>query len=173
LLALLGLFCGLSVAVIPLNWKLTARRLPAIHDISTDLDKPPQFVDILPLRQDAPNPATYGGPQVAAQQRAAYPDLQTLVLSVPANEAFQRALKAAKSLRWRIVAAAPAEGRIEASAKTFWFGFTDDIVIRIVPAAGQSLVDIRSVSRVGKSDVGANAARIRAFLSRLIVVDRS
>jgi uncharacterized protein (DUF1499 family) len=71
-------------------------------------------------------------------------------------------------LGWRIVAAVPIEGRIEASDITFWFGFTDDIVIRITPSGKMSLVDIRSVSRVGLSDVGTNARRTRLFLMELV-----
>ena len=167
LLALLGVGAGALVAGIPICWKLTVRQLPMIHDITTDLDRPPQFVAILPLRQNAPNPATYGGIEVAMEQRKAYPDLRTLILNQPASEAFPRVLETAKAMGWRIVDSVPAEGRIEATDTTFWFGFTDDIVIRITPAENRSLVDIRSVSRVGKSDVGTNAKRIRAFMKRL------
>jgi uncharacterized protein (DUF1499 family) len=104
---------------------------------------------------------------VAVKQRAAYPDIKTAILSVPPNEAFARALDAARALGWRIVAEVPAEGRIEATDTTFWFGFTDDIVIRVTAAGYRSLVDVRSVSRVGRSDVGTNAKRIRAFIRRL------
>ena len=68
---------------------------------------------------------------------------------------------------WQIVDANAREGRIEATATTFWFGFKDDVVVRIVPAPGGSRVDVRSVSRVGVSDVGANAKRVRDFLQKL------
>jgi uncharacterized protein (DUF1499 family) len=70
-------------------------------------------------------------------------------------------------MRWEVVAADAAAGRIEATATTPWFGFRDDIVVRIVPADGGSRVDVRSVSRVGKGDLGVNARRIREFLGRL------
>lgn len=73
----------------------------------------------------------------------------------------------ARELGWKIVAAVPAEERIEATETTFWFGFTDDIVIRITTAGHRSLVDIRSVSRVGRSDAGTNAKRIRLFMQHL------
>jgi len=167
LLALLAVVGGLLVAAVPVSWRLDARQLPVIHDITTDTVNPPQFVAILPLRRDAPNPAVYGGPEVAEQQKRAYPDLRTEVLDLPAGRAFELALAAARAAGWRIVAAEPAEGRIEASDTTFWFGFTDDIVIRLTAAGERTLLDIRSVSRVGKSDVGTNARRIRSYLKRL------
>lgn len=167
LLAALSVAGGLAVAALPVSWRLTARQLPAIHDISTDTVHPPQFVAILPLRRDAPNPAQYGGPEVAGQQKRAYADLRTEVLELPAGPAFDRALASARAAGWRIVASEPAEGRIEATDTTFWFGFTDDIVIRISAAGERSLLDIRSESRVGKSDVGTNAKRIRSYLKRL------
>jgi hypothetical protein len=167
ILALAGLAVGIAAFSIPLQWKLTAQRMPRIHDISTDVVAPPPFVAILPLRKDAPNSAMYGGVEIAAKQRQAYPELKTLVLDVPPAEAFDRALATARTMGWEIVAAVPGEGRIEATDTTFWFGFTDDIVIRIAPAGNRSLVDVRSVSRVGVSDVGTNARRIRTYLHKL------
>lgn len=167
LLAAVALAGGLAVAAVPVSWRLKARQLPTIHDISTDTVNPPQFVAILPLRKDAPNPALYGGPEIAGQQKRAYADLRTEVLNLPAGQAFEHALATARAAGWRIVAAEPGEGRIEASDTTYWFGFTDDIVIRITAAGERSLLDIRSVSRVGKSDVGTNAQRIRSYLKRL------
>jgi len=167
LLAVLAIVSGLAVAAVPFSWRMNARQLPVIHDITTDTVHPPQFVAILPLRKDAPNQALYGGPQVAEQQKRAYSDLRTEVLDLPAGRAFELALATARAAGWRIVAAEPAEGRIEATDTTFWFGFTDDIVIRITAAGEPTLLDIRSVSRVGKSDVGTNARRIRSYLKRL------
>ncbi len=167
LLAVLAVFSGMVVAAVPASWRLNARQLPVIHDITTDTVHPPQFVAILPLRKDAPNPAVYGGPAVAEQQKQVYSDLRTEVLDLSAGRAFDLALATARAAGWRIVAAEPVEGRIEATDTTFWFGFTDDIVIRITAAGERALLDIRSVSRVGKSDVGANARRIRSYLKRL------
>ena len=163
----LALLIGIAAFAIPYSWKQTAERLPKIHDISTDVTNPPRFVAILPLRKDAPNPAEYGGAEIAAKQAQAYPELKTISLNIPTENAFGLALETAQRLGWRIVAAVPTEGRIEASDTTFWFGFTDDIVIRITPSGKKSLVDIRSVSRVGLSDVGTNARRIRLFLRKL------
>jgi len=166
-LSVLALLGGLAVAAVPVSWRIKARQLPVIHDITTDTVHPPQFVALLPLRKDAPNPADYGGPLVAEQQKKAYSDLRTEVLDFPLGQAFERCLAAARAMGWRIVAADPAQGRIEASDTTFWFGFVDDIVIRTSAAGERTLVDVRSVSRVGKSDVGTNAKRIRKYLQRL------
>jgi hypothetical protein len=168
-LSFLALAGGLAVTAVPVSWRIKARQLPVIHDITTDTLHPPQFVAILPLRKDAPNPSDYGGTLVAEQQKKAYADLRTEVLDSPSSQAFERALAAARAMGWRIVAADPAQGRIEACATTFWFGFVDDIVIRTAAAGERTLVDVRSVSRVGKSDVGTNAKRIRNYLHRLRV----
>lgn len=162
-----ALLFGVTVIAVPLSWRLQARQLPMIHDITTDTVNPPQFIDVLPRRSGAPNPADYGGPDIARQQITAYPDLRTEVLDIPQPRAFKRALAAARALGWQIVASDPATGRIEASDTTFWFGFVDDIVIRVAGADGRSLIDVRSVSRVGKSDVGTNARRIRNYLHQL------
>lgn len=158
---------GVTSFAVPWSWKQTAGRVPKIHDISTDTANPPRFVAVVPLRRDAPNPAEYGGAEIAARQAEAYPDLKPLPLPLPPDQAFSLALEAAHRMGWRIAAAAPAEGRIEASDTTFWFGFIDDIVIRIRPDSNGSLLDIRSVSRVGLSDVGTNADRIRRFIKKL------
>lgn len=163
-LALLGLICGAVSFGIPLSFKFKAQQYPRIHDISSDLNHPPQLVALVRLRRD---PAPYGGVAVAAQQLKGYPDIKTLVLPKPMEGAFRAALEVARELNWELVAAAPLEGRIEAVDTTFWFGFKDDIVIRITPAGERSLVDIRSVSRVGISDLGTNARRIRLFMRKL------
>jgi uncharacterized protein (DUF1499 family) len=160
-----ALVIGLAAAWMPWSNYQTVRSLPFIHDISTDLEQPPEFVDVAPLRADAPNPVAHPGEETAALQREAYPDIRPLELALEPAQAFDRALATARAQGWEIVAAVPAEGRIEATATTFWFGFKDDVVIRITPAGNGSRLDIRSKSRVGRSDVGANAARIRAFAS--------
>lgn len=166
-LAILAIALGSTAAAVPISFRLKAKQLPVIHDITTDTNQPPEFVALLPLRKDAPNPAVYGGPAVAEQQKKAYGDLHTEVLDLPFDKAFDRALVAARAAGWKIVAAEPTAGRIEATDTTFWFGFTDDIVIRLAAAGQRTLLDIRSVSRVGKSDVGKNAERIRSYLKGL------
>lgn len=162
-----ALLLGLAVAAGPISFKRAAKKVPPIHDITTDIQDPPPFVAILSLREGSPNPAAYGGPEIARQQAAAYPDLRPATLAMPKEQAFARALEAAKGLGWSVVAAEAAEGRIEATDTTFWFGFRDDVVVRVRPDGAGSRIDIRSVSRVGKSDVGCNARRIRRFLRRL------
>ncbi|MBF5043259.1 DUF1499 domain-containing protein [Aggregicoccus sp. 17bor-14] len=167
--ALLGLVLAAPAFALPSAFRSRARAVPPIHDISTDTGHPPAFVAVLPLRSGAANPAEYGGPEVARQQHAAYPELKPLALKVPRAEAFQRALEAARAEGWEVVATEPTEGRIEATDTTFWWGFKDDVVVRVAQGpGGGSVVDVRSVSRVGRSDVGKNAARIRGYLRRLM-----
>ncbi|MDH4175356.1 MAG: DUF1499 domain-containing protein, partial [Betaproteobacteria bacterium] len=162
-----ALALGVGTAFVPWNALRQARALPPIHDITTDTGRPPEFVAILPLRAAAPNPATYGGPEVARAQAGAYPDLRPHRLNAAPADAFKRALQAAREMGWEIVAADAAAGRIEATDITFWFGFKDDVVIRVEADGDGSRIDARSVSRVGRGDVGANARRIRAFLRAL------
>jgi len=162
-----ALALGLGTAFVPWYALRQARALPPIHDITTDTGRPPQFVAILPLRANAPNPATYGGPDVARAQIGAYPDLRTHRMDAAPADAFKRALQAARGMGWEVVAADAAAGRIEATDTTFWFGFKDDVVIRVEAEGAGSRVDVRSVSRVGVGDAGANATRIRAYLRAL------
>ena len=166
-LALVGLVVSVVVVGMPWTQLRRARRAPPIHDITTDLEHPPAFVAVLPLRATAPNNANYGGPEIAAKQRAAYPDIQPALLPVPPEQAFQRALAAARDMGWQIVATDSAAGRIEATATTFWYGFKDDVVIRLTPSEGGTRIDLRSESRVGGSDIGTNARRIREYLKKL------
>ena len=157
---------GVALAFI-LPLAATGRSVPPIHDITTDMDNPPQFVAVLPLRADAPNPPDYD-PAVAEQQRAAYADVRPLRLDVPPAEAFARVQQAANARGWDLVDADAAEGRLEATETTQWFGFKDDVVVRVQPdGSGGSIVDVRSKSRMGMSDLGANAERIRALLADL------
>ena len=156
-----------AVAAVTLLWGLRAKSVPPIHDISTDTDDPPAFVAVLPLRAGAENKATYGGPEVAEQQKAAYPDVQAIVLPMPPEAALGHARNVAQDVGWDIVATDAAAGRMEATDTTLWFAFKDDIVVRVTPAANGSRIDVRSVSRVGRSDIGTNARRIRAYLERL------
>ena len=166
-MALLGAILCVITFALPWSYLRLARSLPPIHDISTDTGNPPEFVSILALRADAPNPAVYGGASIAEQQQRAYPDLQPRKLRLPPQDVLAHAVEVARSMGWEVVAAVPLEGRLEATATTFWFGFKDDIVVRITPSEGGSRVDVRSVSRVGVSDVGTNAKRIRTFLKKL------
>ena len=158
---------GLVGYLVPAEQQAIARSVPPIHDITTDTDDPPSFVAILPLRADAPNPPEYD-PAVAGQQREGYPDLRSVTLDAPPAEAFAQALAAARAMGWELVADDAAAGRIEATDTTFWYGFKDDVVIRVRPDVAGSRIDVRSKSRVGRSDVGANARRIREYAARLV-----
>ncbi len=166
-LALAAVAVGAVSAFIPWQWQSKAGEVPPIHDISTDTRTPPEFVAIAPLRADAPNPAAYAGEQAARAQREAYPDIDTIRLDAPPEEVFDAAVETADALGWQLVAADPSPWRIEATDTTRWFGFKDDVVIRIRPDESVTLVDVRSKSRLGRSDAGTNAERIRAFRDRL------
>ncbi|WP_347332222.1 DUF1499 domain-containing protein [Marinimicrobium locisalis] len=157
---------GLFSFYLPFSQWQTAKSVPPIHDISTDLENPPAFVAVLPLRKDAPNPPEYAGEETAQQQREAYPKIRPLVVKQPREAVFEAALSVVEGQGWRL-AGAEVPSRIEATDTTFWFGFKDDIVIRIQPHEDGSRVDVRSKSRLGKSDVGANAQRIRLFMEKL------
>jgi uncharacterized protein (DUF1499 family) len=166
-LSIVGILMGIVIVGIPLTYWRAAHRVPAINDITTDTDHPPMFVAILPLRKNVPTPSSYAGSEIAAQQKRAYPDIIPLLLPAPPDQAFARAQEAARSLGWRIIDTNQREGRIEATDTTLWFGFKDDIVVRIIAVDSGSRVDVRSVSRVGKSDLGTNARRIRAYFKKL------
>jgi len=140
---------------------------PRIHDITTDTRDPPPFQALIAERGENVSPAAYDGETTAAAQRTAYPDLVGVLLSEAPAAAFDRALAATRDMGWRVVLADAAAGRIEAVATVPWWGFKDDIVVRVRPDAGGSRVDVRSKSRVGQGDMGVNADRIRAYLAKL------
>lgn len=158
---------ALVVISVPLHWLSLARSVPPIHDITTDTHDPPLFEAILPLRADAPNSAVYAGEEIAAQQRSAYPDILPLEVDRSADETFRAALETARDMGWEIMAADAGRGHMEAVATTFWFGFRDDVVVRIGARGAGTRIDVRSVSRVGRSDAGTNALRIRTYLERI------
>ena len=164
---LLGVVLAVPAFTVPMGYLRVARAVPAIHDITTDTADPPVFVAIVPLRADAPNSAEYAGEEIAAQQSDAYPDIATASYDLEPGRVFEAALAAAEGMGWTIVDVSSSEGRIEATDTTFWFGFVDDVVIRVAAGVSGSQVDVRSLSRVGQSDVGKNAARIRSYLARL------
>lgn len=165
--ALAAIMIGAGIIIGPLVMMARASSVPAIHDITTDVDDPPEFVDVLPRRSGAANTAVYGGPNIAALQKQAFPRIAPLELTVTPEIAFARALALVNESGWELVASNPANGRIEATATTPFFGFKDDIVLRIVKSTTGSRVDMRSVSRIGRSDIGTNARRIEEFLEQL------
>ena len=153
---------------------------PFIHDISTDLENVPKFVAVAALRGEGDHPIAYEGTydtrcgrgegdcDPAALQLEAFPDIRPVDLEASWDEAFEIAKRAAKSMGWELVDVNPEQGRIEATDTTFWFGFKDDIVVRLTDLGdGRTRIDVRSQSRIGQSDLGANARRVRSYLSKL------
>jgi len=153
--------------VVPLAWMQGARSLPPVNDITTDTANPPAFVAILPLRANATVPATYAGNASADLQKQGYPDIAPVIVGDVPTAAFANAMAVARGMGWIIVAADAIAGRIEATATTPWFGFRDDVVIRIAPEGRGSRIDVRSVARVGRGDFGTNAKRVREFSAAL------
>jgi len=167
-LAIVAFAAGLLIAYVPWHYDRMRTTLPPIHDITTDPDNPPAFAAVVAARTaEGGNPVAYEGAKIAEQQRQAYPDIAPLSLALPPDGAFNRALDAAQRMGWTIVAADDRAARIEASDRSRWFGFTDDIVIRIAPSGSGSRVDVRSSARLGRSDFGVNAARVRNYLGAL------
>ena len=146
--------------------------VPPIHDITTDTANPPAFVAIVPLRENAPNGHEYGvseawpAEKLGTATREAYPDLKPIESDLSVADAVDRTEDALRAMGLDIVAVDKDAGLVEATATTFWFGFKDDMVVRIVGNGQGSRIDLRSMSRVGQSDVGANAARITDFVDR-------
>jgi uncharacterized protein (DUF1499 family) len=176
--AVVGIIIGLAVSAYVLSWVVRAQKSPPINDITTDLTNPPQFVAVLPLRAraHATAPAQYqrevpgpGGKMIDVPKLQAqyYPYIKPLLLSLPPAQALARARHVAEAMGWRIDAYVPADGRLEATAHTFFFDFKDDIVVRVRPNGTGARIDVRSESRVGLSDLGTNAARIRLFMKRM------
>lgn len=165
--AALGILIALGFAYVPWQWKQALDSLPYIHDITTDTDNPPLFVDTERLRKEGDHPVAYDGPDVAAAQKKAYPDIEPLIVPAPRDKVFDAARKVLVDMGLKPSGEDRAQGRIEASDTSFWYGFTDDVVVRITEAAQGTRVDVRSKSRVGRSDLGQNAKRVRAILGRL------
>ncbi|MGB5444071.1 MAG: DUF1499 domain-containing protein [Psychromonas sp.] len=143
-----------------------AASYPPIHDITTDTSNPPAFRVLDDNRAGAKNSLLYGGPEITAQQNDAYPDIAPILSNKSASKAFSEALRVGKSMGWEIVAQDPEQLRFEATARTPVYRFVDDIVVVVSSAAdGESRIDIRSVSRIGRGDRGVNATRIREFIT--------
>lgn len=166
--AILGVLAGAAAAYVPWAYRESVQGAAHINDITTDTDDPPAFETLARVREaERAVPSIYGGLEYAAQQKQAYPDIQPLHLALSPADAFARVLEQVRRQGWTVVATDPARGRIEASAHTLWYGFTDDVVLRINADGTGSRIDMRSKSRVGNGDRGVNAARIREFLGML------
>ena len=164
----IGIVVGAVLAYVPWQYNHLRGVVPPIHDITTDTENPPAFVAAMKLRPAGSNTVAYEGPALAGKQKAAYPDITPVKLSVPPADAFKRALDTAKAMPgWTVVDSDLGSGRIEANETSRWFRFTDDVVIRVAADGPGSRIDVRSVSRVGRSDFGVNAGRIRAYTAAL------
>lgn len=156
---LAGWLAALPLFAMGAVWQYRASAYPPINDISTDTNDPPVF-------WDTSSPTDYPASN-AKMQKAAYPAVRTLTLKGTPEAIYARALELVRARGWRILADAPDEGRIEAMAYSPVFGFADEVALRIAPADGGVLVDMRSRSRLGRIDRGANARRIEGFLTEL------
>ncbi len=166
---LLALLIDAAILAYPAYLGLQYRKLPRIYDISTDTIDPPRFQALAPLRAgEGTNPALYAGLYSAEQQRAAYPDIETVELELPALRAYEITLALVNKRKWRVVDERPPqarrEGHIEAIAQTVIMGFREDVSIRIKADGEDSRVDIRSASRYFDSDLGSNAARVTKLI---------
>ncbi|RUR29504.1 DUF1499 domain-containing protein [Vreelandella andesensis] len=156
-----------TAALLYMPWQQwqRAQQAPTIHDITTDTQHPPEFVALRDAREASPNAVDYPGEQTARQQKNAYPNMQALQVSAPIATVLAAAQAEVEASGWQI--AAITDNTIEATATTRWFGFEDDVIIRLTEQQNGVQVDMRSASRLGASDIGTNALRIETFLDKL------
>jgi len=162
----LAVLLGLLTAAVGYGWLRQAQAAPALHDVTTDLENPPAFEALAARRPGDSNPLTRSR-EMDQLQRQHYADLAPVTLSQPQRLVFERARLVAENQGWTIVTSDQDSGRLEATDTTWWFGFTDDVVVRLTPWGTGTRVDVRSASRYGATDTGTNARRIRRFLAAL------
>lgn len=171
--AALGVLLAAAMWLWPLAYTSTAMSLPRINDISTDLTNVPNFTILARVRGDGANKADYPGERFARQQTQAYPDIRPLVVDRPVDEVFDlivTVVRGRRGLGWSVLVEEqpsfkpPKPGFIEATERTTVLGFVDDIIIRVTGNETQARIDVRSASRFGTHDLGANASRIRRLL---------
>ncbi|WP_198262693.1 DUF1499 domain-containing protein [sulfur-oxidizing endosymbiont of Gigantopelta aegis] len=155
--ATLSICLVFPIVAFSVYWEKSSDFYPPINDITTDIEEPPSFWEV-------PDPVDYPGIKTANLQITAYPEISPIKLSMTVDQAFDRALTLAKNNKWEIVSIDKTEGQIEATDSSFLYGFKDDIVIRVQAVDGGAKIDMRSRSRVGKIDRGANARRILKFI---------
>ncbi|WP_077286454.1 DUF1499 domain-containing protein [Cognaticolwellia aestuarii] len=156
----------LAIPVIGLSMQASkAKSLPFIHHVSTDTVNPPKFQAIVALRGENSNPLAYDSEKLAPLQKAAYPKVKSIMSELNTQQAFSRAVDTAMNLGWEIVAKNAEQGIIEAVDTTLLWAFKDDVVIRIQATTSGSKIDLRSISRIGGTDLGANAKRVETFIS--------
>jgi len=160
LFAIMGIVLSVPIISMTVMFEYNAKAYPRINDISTDTLDPPSFWDVA-------EPMEYPGESVAELQQEAYPDLKPLLLPVSSDQVFKHALAIITDNGWDVVAKVPGEGRIEAIVTSLLYGFKDEVVVRITSSNGETIVDVRSRSRIGRIDRGTNAKRIRGYLKAL------
>ena len=189
-----GLMIGILGVLVPLmafvklgaTQKAVYEKYPYIHDVTTDTQDPPVFGSVVLAEREATkrvNTTDYVGKKaptfnankeptgealVSALQSKSFPSIRPLILDGSHEAVFNQAVETAKSMGWKIKEEDLEAGRIDATDTTFWYGFKDDVTIRLREANGGGIiVDVRSLSRVGGSDIGKNAARVGAFLDTM------
>lgn len=171
-LALVGTVAAALAYAVPESFR-PPDGTPPIHDITTNPNNPPEFRAIVPIREGSPNSLEYGSGEdmtpakLRSLQLEAYPDIVPQEFYLPPDEVFARAVAAAEEMGWEIVDIDPQARRLEATDTTFWFQFKDDIVVIVRARNGNGVLTARSVSRVGRSDVGKNPARLREYFALL------
>lgn len=164
-----ALLLGLVVFAVPYFTVREFRKLPTVADATTNIEDPPAFAALVPVRaQSAQNPLAYRRDEAASLQTQYFPDLETVETGMTPAEVITLVQQLMEEMGLEIVAVEPEEGRLEATATTFWFGFKDDVVLRARKGPDDTtLVDIRSASRVGRLDGGVNGKRVRALMRLL------
>ncbi len=162
---LYALMVSLVVSVTPFVYLSEFRKIPTLADATTDFEVPPGFIDLEPLRKGM-NSSDYIGEEAAALQQRYFPELEGLVTGYSQEQLIAIAEDVAREMGMEIVSSSPDVGRLEATDTTLWFGFKDDLVVRILPyPGGNTVMDVRSASRVGRLDGGVNAKRIQQLLA--------
>ncbi len=175
-------WAGMAIGALYAGWVLkfvfAALSVPAIHDVSTDLADPPQFT-VIAIRKDnldaipgIDNPDMKGlnpTQRWTLLHQKAFGDIRAVRINEPVAQVIAKAERLAKARGWQILLSSPEQGRLEATETSRFFGFKDDVVLRVRPTetGDGSIVDMRSISRVGQSDLGVNAKRVRSFLADL------
>lgn len=167
LYALAGVIVALVVIYVPYHWRTLALESPAIHDIATDPDHPLAFKTLAAARGPDQNSIAYGGAKVADMQRQNFPAVAPLISEQPPKAVFSAVMALVANAGWDVASIDANSMTIEATAQTFWFGFKDDIIIKVTPQGAGSRVDMRSQSRIGRGDAGTNARRVEQFLTAL------
>jgi len=167
--AIVAALCSILPMVVMAPHISNARAVPPIHDITTNPMDPPEFHEAVKRRLYAANDLVFGDAEHTPDQMETlhetfYPYLETKVVALEPAAALARAEVVLRDMGLEIINVSEPLGVVEATDTTFWFGFKDDVVVRVRSESDRSIIDVRSVSRVGQSDLGVNAARIKTFL---------